>query len=184
MAVGDRAETMPEVPEHPLWKEREPSNDDESIVWRTSMLTIRSANQPLAVRWYRNVLGFKLDYDIAIRSPQRPFRLAVLVAPDNRRIEITGRGKSKERPQDAWDTALSFTFQVHDIEKTREHLKQMGVEYHEPELEGQYGPLITLVDPDNNLVKLQFPNERAWKEHGLHDPNTAQYNPNPTYVPD
>ncbi len=181
---GQAADAKPPVPENPRWLTQEPEAEPQSIVWRCSMIKIRSADQPRAVRWYRNVLGFRLDYDIPIRTPVNPFRMAVLVAPDNTRIEITGRGRPHGRPADNWDVPIGITFQVQDLDRTRRHLVDMGVEYFEPELSGQYGPLITLLDPDNNLINLQFPNERAWAEHGLDTPHIPRYNPNPRYVPD
>ena len=165
-----------------IWATTEPDQSADSILWRTSMVTIRSVDQPRAVRWYRNVLGFKLDYDIQIPAP-KPFRMAVLVGPDNRRLEITGKGVSKPAPTDLWASPVGVTFQVNDLEQTEKHLESMGVEPYEA-IDGQYGRLIVLVDPDNNLVKLQFPNERAWDEHNLKTPNEPVYRDNPTYVPD
>jgi len=165
------------------WETTEPDHAADSILWRASMLTVRSVDQPRAVRWYRNVLGFKLEYDIPIPAPEDPFRMAVLVGPDNRRLEITGRGKPKDAPTDAWSSPVTFTFQVNDREKTLAHLEAMGVEPFES-IEGQYGLLVLIVDPDNNIVKLQVPNERAWDEHNLADPNVPQYRENPLYVPD
>jgi catechol 2,3-dioxygenase-like lactoylglutathione lyase family enzyme len=165
-----------------VWETTEPDHAAESILWRASMLTVRSVDQPRAVRWYRNVLGFKLEYDIPIPVPVDPFRMAVLVAPDNRRLEITGRGKPKDPPTDAWTSPVTFTLQVRDGDATEKHLKEMGVEPFEV-IDGQYGRLILLVDPDNNIVKLQVPNERAWDEHNLDDPNVPKYRDAPMYVP-
>ncbi|MER5771851.1 VOC family protein [Streptomyces sp. NPDC001985] len=167
----------------PLWLEREPSQSDESILWRTSMITIRSTDQPRAVRWYRNVLGFKLEFDIPIRVPHRPFRMAVLVGPDNRRIEITGRGVPSGKPADVWDTPVSVTFQVDDLTRAKAHLEAMGVPYFTPEFKGQYGRLLTLLDPDNNIIKIQAPNERCVSEQNLETPDTPRYLDHPRYVP-
>ncbi|MEU0988386.1 VOC family protein [Streptomyces sp. NPDC005953] len=168
----------------PAWLEREPSQSDGSILWRTSMITIRSTDQPRAVRWYRNVLGFKLEFDIPIRVPNRPFRMAVLVGPDNRRIEITGRGVPSKEPVDVWDTPVSVTYQVEDLAATRAHLEAMGVPYFTPEFKGQYGMLLTILDPDNNIIKIQAPNDRCVEEQNLEDPNTPRYLDEPKYVPD
>jgi catechol 2,3-dioxygenase-like lactoylglutathione lyase family enzyme len=178
-----RADEMPPVPDNPLWLTQEPDQDAPEIIWRTSMIKIRSVDQPRAVRWYRNVLGFKLEYDQPIKAPPTPFRMAVLTAPDNIRIEITGRGRPKKRPEDTWDTGIGITFQVKDLWPVREHLIKMGVEYFDKELNGQYGPLITLLDPDNNLINIQEPNERAWREHGLDNPHEVHYK-EPRIVPD
>jgi predicted enzyme related to lactoylglutathione lyase len=181
---GRRAPEMPPVPAEPAWLTTEPDQNAASIVWRTSMIKFRCTDQPKMVKWYRNVLGFKLDYDIAIKAPPAPFRMAVLVAPDNTRIEITGRGRPHKRPEDTWDIPIGLTFQVKDIQAAREHCIKMGVEYFEPEIQGQYGILMTLIDPENNLINLQAPNLRAWNEHGLDNPHVAKYNPNPRYIPD
>ncbi|MEO3977840.1 VOC family protein [Streptomyces sp. CAU 1734] len=168
----------------PAWLEREPSQTEESILWRTSMITIRSADQPRAVRWYRNVLGFKLEFDIPIRVPNRPFRMAVLVGPDNRRVEITGRGVAAGEPADVWDTPVSVTFQVQDLAVAKAHLEAMGVPYFTPEFKGQYGRLLTVLDPDNNIIKIQAPNARCVGEQNLEDPDTPRYTAEPRYVPD
>ncbi|MGV9314033.1 VOC family protein [Streptomyces sp. NPDC003691] len=168
----------------PVWLTREPDQSAPAVLWRTSMITIRAVDQPRAVRWYRNVLGFKLEFDIPIRVPDRPFRMAVLVGPDNRRVEITGRGVPKERPADVWDTPVSVTYQVDDLDAVRTHLRAMQVPYFTPEFNGQYGRLLTLLDPDRNIIKLQAPNERCIAEHNLEDPDTPRYPESPKYVPD
>ncbi|AZK97672.1 VOC family protein [Streptomyces tsukubensis] len=168
----------------PAWLTREPGQGDAPVLWRTSMITIRSVDQPRAVRWYRNVLGFKLEFDIPIRVPNRPFRMAVLVGPDNRRVEITGRGLPKGRPADVWDTPVSVTYQVDDLDAVRAHLQAMDVPYFTPEFNGQYGRLLTLLDPDHNIIKLQAPNERCVEEQNLEDPDTPRYPDEPRYVPD
>ncbi|MFJ8229945.1 VOC family protein [Streptomyces sp. NPDC094448] len=168
----------------PAWLTREPVQGGAPVLWRTSMITIRSADQPRAVRWYRNVLGFQLEFDIPIRVPNRPFRMAVLVGPDNRRVEITGRGLPKGRPADVWDTPVSVTYQVDDLDTVRSHLQAMDVPYFTPEFNGQYGRLLTLLDPDHNIIKLQAPNERCIAEQNLEDPDTPRYPDEPRYVPD
>jgi catechol 2,3-dioxygenase-like lactoylglutathione lyase family enzyme len=165
------------------WETREPSQQDAPVLWRTSMITIRSTDQARSVRWYRNVLGFKLEFDIPIRVPDRPFRMAVLVGPDNRRVEITGRGVAKDTPVDVWDAPVSITYQVQDLTAFRTHLETMGVPYFTPEFKGQYGMLLTLLDPDNNIIKIQVPNERCVGEQNLEDPNTPRYLDEPKYVP-
>ncbi|MYY09329.1 hypothetical protein GT204_10505 [Streptomyces sp. SID4919] len=182
-AAEPAAQAHPE-PAGPPWLTREPAQSDRSVLWRTSMITIRSTDQPRAVRWYRNVLGFKLEFDVPIRVPNRPFRMAVLVGPDNRRVEITGRGVPKGEPADVWDTPVSVTYQVDDLAAAKAHLEAMGVPYFTPEFKGQYGQLLTLLDPDHNIIKIQAPNDRCVREQSLETPDIPRYLDEPRYVAD
>lgn len=171
--------------EVPRWLADEPIVGAESVVWRTAMVTINAANQPASVRWYRNVLRFDLVYDIPIRLPTgETFRMAILLAPDNRRIQINGGAQAKSQPRSSKDVAISLLFHVRDINVAKAHLRLMNVPDFEPEIAGQVGPLLSILDPDNNIVFLQEPNQKAFADLGLQTPNDPVRPKYPRYVPD
>jgi predicted enzyme related to lactoylglutathione lyase len=52
---------------------------------------------------------------------------------------------------------IRMTFDVSDRDLAFERIQSMGIREYEPEFQGPYGPVFTVLDPDNNLINLLCP---------------------------
>lgn len=120
-------------------------------------VTIQSPRYAEMLAFYRDFIGCEVKYDIEVKNANPPMRQATLIAPGDFAINITGRGIERPVPEDRWVPAIRLTFQVEDRDEARARIDQFGVREYDPEFQGPYGPVFTVMDPDNNLINLLCP---------------------------
>jgi catechol 2,3-dioxygenase-like lactoylglutathione lyase family enzyme len=119
---------------------------------RLDHLTIRVRDLEVAQRWYIDLLGMALEFEV-------PGRRTVALQDDAGLTLFLDETADEVAPD-----AVVLTFQVDDVEATFRRLSERGVAFESPPGKRFWGYGLELRDPDGRLVLLW--DETSMREHG------------------
>ena len=117
------------------------------MITHVKFVSIPTRDQPRALKFYTEQLGFEISTDQPFDGQQRWIELRIGSSP-TRLVLFTPHGH-----EDRIGAFFNATLACDDVESTCRQLRQRGVEVSEP-VRADWGTHATLTDPDGNQILL------------------------------